>query len=131
MANPSTYTDVLKSFESMPMSKYILDADLIKQWFEDALGIYELEIESLDFDDVTETFPIALPSYVKKTIALIMYTSYLTRELSRVEKLNGIIGKDISMTGMDATKRVTLSDLQLEMTKAEDMLNKQKQHCFS
>ena len=131
MANPSTYADVLKSFESMPMSKYILDADLIKQWFEDALGIYELEIESLDFDDVTETFPIALPSYVKKTIALIMYTSYLTRELSRVEKLNGIIGKDISMTGMDATKRVTLSDLQLEMTKAEDMLNKQKQHCFS
>ena len=130
MAN-TTYADVLKSFESMPMSKYILDADLIQQWFDDALGIYELEIDSLNFDDTTKTFPIVLPSYVKKTIALIMYTSYLTRELSRVEKLNGIIGKDISMTGMDATKRVTLSDLQLEMTKAEDMLNKQKQHCFS
>ena len=127
----TTKQNIIDSFESLPQSKYILPDSLVQQWFDDALGIYELEIDSLNFDDTTKTFPVVLPSYVKKTIALIMYTSYLTRELSRVEKLNGIIGKDISMTGMDATKRVTLSDLQLEMTKAEDMLNKQKQHCFS
>jgi hypothetical protein len=104
---------------------------LVKQWFFDALGVYELEISDLGYDETTDSFPIKLPSYVKKTIALIMYTNYLTRELSRVEKLNGIIGKDISMTGMDATKRVTLADLQLEFSKAEEMLNKQKQHCFA
>ena len=55
-----------------------------------------------------------------------MYTYYLTRELSRAEKLNGIVTKDISITGSDASKRVTLADLELQLNKAKDMLNKQK-----
>jgi len=130
MAN-TNYTDIKTVFESMPMSKYILNDDLVKCWFEQALGDYELEIESLDFDSTLNEFPNVLTNYQKRTLALLMYTYYLTRELSRAEKLNGIVGKDISMTGMDATKRVTLSDLQLEMSKVEDMLNKQKQHCFA
>lgn len=60
-----------------------------------------------------------------------MYVNYLTQELSRVMKLNGIIGKDISLTGVDATKRVTLEELQSEKIYVEKLLNKQKQHAFN
>ena len=59
-----------------------------------------------------------------------MYVNYLTQELSRVMKLNGIIGKDISLTGMDARKRVTIQELESEKLYAEKLLHKQKQHCF-
>ena len=130
MAN-TTYNDVLSSFQSLPQSKYILADGLVKQWFLDALGEYELEIDSLNYDDVLETFDSNIKQYKIKTIALIMYTYYLTRELSRAEKLSGISGKDISITGGDESKRTIYNDLKFELERVNDLLNKQKQHCYS
>lgn len=128
MAN-TTYTDILSSFQSLPQSKYLLPDGLMKQWFLDALGEYELEIVELAYDDKSDTFNSKLTRYQIKTIALIMYTYYLTRELSRVEKLSGINGKDLSITGGDESKRITKADLELQMAKAKDMLDKQMQRC--
>lgn len=130
MAN-TTYNEVLDSFESLPQSKYLLPDGLLKQWFLDALSEYELEIDVLNYDSVSQEFDSKLSQYKIKTIALIMYTYYLTRELSRAEKLSGISGKDISITGGDESKRTIFNDLKLEKERVEELLNKQKQHCFS
>lgn len=130
MAN-TTYDEVLDSFESLPQSKYVLADGLVKQWFLDALGEYELEISTLNYDEVLQEFGDKISRYKIKTIALIMYTYYLTRELSRAEKLSGINSKDISITGGDESKRTIINDLKLEQNRVEDLLNKQKQHCFS
>jgi hypothetical protein len=129
MAN-TTYADIVRSFESLPQSKVVLADALIKEWFNSSLGIYELEIEELDFNEELNEFQSKLPKYKIKTIALLIYVEYLTRELNRLSKINGIIGKDIQMTGADSSKRVTLADLQLELERTEKLLHKQKQHCF-
>lgn len=129
MAN-TTYNDVLSSFQSLPQSKYVLPDGLDKQWFLDALGEYELELDELGYDEITEQFPVKLKQYQVKTIALIMYTYYLTRELSRAEKLSGINGKDISITGGDESKRITKADLELQMSKAKKMIDKQMKRCY-
>jgi len=130
MAN-TTYNDVLSSFQSLPQSKYTLPNGLEKQWLLDALGEYELELDELEYDEANEQFTIKLKQYQVKTIALIMYTYYLTRELSRAEKLSGISGKDISITGGDESKRITKADLELQMSKAKKMIDKQMQRCYS
>ena len=127
----TTYTDILSSFQSLPHSQYALPNGLDKQCFLDALGEYELELDDLNYDEITEKFPVKLKQYQIKTISLIMYTYYLTRELSRAEKLSGINGKDISMTGGDESKRVTKADLELQMAKAKKMIDKQMQRCYS
>lgn len=127
----TTRTQVVDSFESLPQDKYILPDGLIDQWLIDATGEYSLEISSIEYDSDLQEFSGILPQYSIKTIALIMYTYYLTRELSRVTKLNGIIGKDISLTGMDATKRVTKAELESELMRVQELLHKQKQHCFN
>lgn len=129
MAN-TTYNDIIRSFESLPQTKAVLADGLIQEWFDTSIGLYELEIDDLGYDDETQEFSSKLPKYKIKTIALLMYCEFLTRELNRLTKINGIIGKDIQMTGNDSAKRVTLSDLQLELERAEKMLHKQKQHCF-
>lgn len=126
----TTYEDVLNVFHSMPMSKYVFLTELEYQWFLNALSDYELEISNLNFDESTKSFEKAMPRYVVKTLGLIMYTNYLTQELSRLMKLNGIIGKDISLTGMDSSKKVTYQELYSERELARQMLHKQKQHCF-
>lgn len=130
MAN-TTKLDVITSFESLPQSKYALPDLLVDQWLLDASGEYSAEISELNYDSATGEFDSKLPQYQIKTLAMIMYTYYLTRELSRAEKLNGIVTKDISITGSDASKRVTLADLELQLNKAKDMLNKQKTTAFT
>ena len=127
----TSYLDVLNVFHSLLKSKFEIDEDLEHQWFLNALADYELELSQLNYLESQRVFSDSLPRYIVKTLGLIMYVNYLTQELSRVMKLNGIIGKDISLTGMDATKRVTLEELQSEKLLAEKLLHKQKQHAFN
>ena len=124
------YTEVLNVFHSLLKSKIEIDEQLEYQWFLNALADYELEISSLDYLDNQKIFANTLSRQIIRTLGLFMYVNYLTQELSRVMKLNGIIGKDISLTGMDATKRVTIQELESEKLYAEKLLHKQKQHCF-
>lgn len=126
----TSYLDVLKVFHSLLKSKIEIDEQLEYQWFLNALADYELEISSLDYLDNQKIFTNTLSRQIIRTLGIFMYVNYLTQELSRVMKLNGIIGKDISLTGMDATKRVTIQELESEKLYAEKLLHKQKQHCF-
>lgn len=124
------YIEVLNVFHSLVKSKIEIDEGLEYQWFLNAIADYELEISSLNYLDNQKVFSDTLSRQVIRTLGLFMYVNYLTQELSRVMKLNGIIGKDISLTGMDATKRVTIQELESEKLYAEKLLHKQKQHCF-
>lgn len=124
------YIEVLNVFHSLVKSKIEIDEGLEYQWFLNALADYELEISNLNYLDNQKAFSDTLSRQVIRTLGLFMYVNYLTQELSRVMKLNGIIGKDISLTGMDATKRVTIQELESEKLYAEKLLHKQKQHCF-
>ena len=127
----TSYLDVLNVFHSLLKSKFEIDVGLEYQWFLNALADYELELSQLNYLESQRVFADSLPRYIVKTLGIIMYVNYLTQELSRVMKLNGIIGKDISLTGMDATKRVTIEELQSEKIYAEKLLHKQKQHAFN
>ena len=127
----TSYKEVLNVFHSLFKSKFEIDETLEYQWFLNALSDYELEITNLNYLDLDKNFSSTLPRHTIRTLGLIMYVNYLTQELSRVTKLNGIIGKDISLTGMDSTKRVTLQELENEKLYAEKLLHKQKQNCFN
>jgi hypothetical protein len=127
----TTKNDVINVFHTFPMSKQILPEGLENQFFINALAQYELEISELSYDDETCEFLNPLNRSVLFTLGLMMYTNYLTRELSRLEKLSGFHGKDIQLTGNDTSKRVTLSDLQLELDRVDSLLHKQKTHAFN
>ena len=125
-----TKTDVINTFHSFPLSKYALPDGLENQFFVNALAEYELEIGDLGYDEITQTFNENVHRGAILTLGMLMYINYITRELSRIEKLNGFKGKDISLTGNDASKRITLADLELEIKRVNSLLHKQKNHCF-
>ena len=60
-----------------------------------------------------------------------MYIEYLTRELDRIQKLNGFHGKDIQLTGSDESKRTTKANLELELERSNQLLHKQKVHGYN
>lgn len=127
----TTEIDVINSFHSHPMSKNLLPAGLEHQFFLNALAQYELEIQELGFDEETKEFTAKISRESVFTLGMLMYIEFLIRELSRIEKLNGFHGKDIQMTGSDGSKRVTLSDLELEISRVNELLHKQKLHSYS
>lgn len=127
----TTEIDVINCFHSFPMAKKELPSGLEHQFFLNALAEYELEISELGYDETREEFADTISRNAILTLGMIMYVNYLTRELSRIEKLNGFHGKDIQMTGSDGSKRITLADLELELDRVNSLLHKQKTHAFN
>jgi hypothetical protein len=127
----TTFSDVQTQFHSMPQTKYEIPEGLENEWLKIAVADYELNLGvTLGYDEETKTFASTLSGIACRTLAQMMYVSYLQRELSRVMALNGIYGKDIQITGQDATKRVTKQELDSQVERVEALLHRQKQHAY-
>ena len=132
MDQQTTFADIEQRFHSMPQTKYVIPEALEKEWLNTAVADYELELDcDLEYNEDTFTFGSKLSNQTIRLLALMMYVSYLQRELSRVMALNGIYGKDIQITGGDATKRVTKQELESEIYRVNTRLHKLKQHCYN
>lgn len=130
MADETTFEDVLNSFHTHLQERKPLPSGLDYAFFESALAYYELEINSLDYIEDEQKFKSKLDRTVIYALGMLMYVQYLTRELSRIEKLNGFHGKDIQMTGSDESKRTTKADLELEIERCDRLMHKLKTHNF-
>lgn len=131
MDRPTTFSEIEQKFHSMPLTKYEIPEALEQEWLSTAVADYELDLScDLEYDSETFEFSSKLENKTVRILALMMYVSYLQRELSRVMALNGIYGKDIKVTGGDATKRVTRLEFETELARVNTLLHKMKQHCF-
>lgn len=132
MDQPTTFTEIETMFHSMPLTKYVIAQELEQEWLKIAVSDYELELGvDLRYDADTLSFAEKLDRSVVRVLALMMYVCYLQRELSRVMALNGIYGKDIQITGGDATKRVTKQELEAELQRVNIFLHKMKTHAYN
>jgi len=127
----TTYEEVVKKFHSMPLTKFEIQEGLEREWFSTAVADYELNIGcDLEYNEKKEKFSKKLDRSVVRTLAQMIYVSYLQRELSRVMALNGIYAKDVQVTGQDATKRVTKQELDDQIALVERLLHRQKEPAY-
>ena len=123
----TTYEAIVDKFRSMPLTKFDIPEALEAEWLSTAVSDYVLNLGcDLRYDEEAHEFDGRLKSIVIRTLAQMMYVSYLQRELSRVMALNGIYGKDIQITGQDATKRVTKQEVDDQIARVEVLLHRQK-----
>lgn len=134
----TTYEEIISTFESIIKCKYKLSDSLIEQWFKNALGQYELDIQSLGYDftkkifiqpsDDSDSFEKdgRLKNYVILSLAEIMKSYYMEQEVRRVNQLNNIIGKDLSLNGTGDTKKYTKAEADAINEKIAYMNVKQK-----
>lgn len=127
----TTFADVEQKFHSMPLTKFDIPEALEGEWLSTAVADYELNLgDDLGYDRETREFGGALKDITVRVLAQMMYVSYLQRELSRVMALNGIYGKDIQLTGQDATKRVTKQELNDQIGLVEVLLHRLKDPAY-
>ncbi len=127
----TTFEEVKSIFRSMPQTRFDIPESLEEQWLKTAIADYELNIGcELPYDYDPKEFAAKIPAIVQTTLGRMMYVSHLTRELSRVMALNGIYGKDVQLTGQDATKRVTKQELDNQITLVEVLLHRMKDPAY-
>lgn len=127
MTKNTTFADVERKFHSMPQTKFNIPEGLEAEWLSTAVADYELNLGcDLDYDEETREFGGKLNKIAIRTLAQMMYVSYLQRELDRVSKLNGFYGKDVQFTGQDGTKRVTAQMVEEQISLVETLLHRQK-----
>lgn len=125
-----TQEDVISSFEGLFADQHIVPYELEISWFQDALNEYEMEIAPVEYDADTCTFTGTNPYGVRITLAYLMKIRYCERELSRVNKINNLYTKDVQLNGNGDTKRYTAAELETELARARDFVNKQKVSYF-
>lgn len=122
-----SFEDIIRRFHSMPKTKFEIPEQLEAEWVRSAIAYYNLNIGThITYDELTLDFDSEVDEVVCNTLAEMVYASYLKRELSRVMALNGIIGKDVQLTGQDATKRVTKQEYDDQVAYVETLLTRQK-----
>lgn len=127
----TTFSDIQTQFHSMPLTKFDIPEALEAEWLKIAVADYELNVGiELCYDSSSRNFDGELSPTVCRTLAQMIYVQYLQRELSRVMALNGIYGKDVQLTGQDATKRVTKQELDSQIDLVEKLLHRQKIHAY-
>jgi len=125
-------TDYEKSvnvLHSTIKDKFVIPDGLYEQWFYNALAEYGLDIAPLHFDGNSKNFLDATPPiYV---IGLLMAKYYVKQQLSRINKLNNIVGKDLQLTGMGQAKSAVNNEYQGILFEIEQKLHKYKKHAYN
>lgn len=127
----TTFSDVIDSFESSFMDKKELPITLEIMWFKKAVGQFSTEIEPLSYDEVLEQFDSELSQYVIDTLGTMIKVYYLERELSRVNKISSIVGKDLSVNGNNGLQKYTENELSIAKSALVEKLEKLKPSAYN
>lgn len=98
-------------FYSQIREKYEIPEDLISNWFRMSVWDYSNEIRPLEYDPATETFSAIKGSEIL-CLGYLMCEYYVRREISRISKLNNIIGKDIQLNSTAAAKQAIRQEME-------------------
>lgn len=133
MANtdPTTYDEVVDSFESNFADKEELPSTLIKMWFKKAVARYSVELDPIVYDEDVEEFETHLDQYAVDTIANFMWQLYQERFVSKVNKRISIVGKDLSYDGMGTSKKYAKEELDYVFSKSQEMIDNQKPPAYN
>lgn len=121
----TTANEVIESFESSFSDRRILPDELVFLWLKKAVARYSVELDSLTFDEDSKEFDCKLEQYVIDTLAQFMKELYQEREVSRVNKIASIVGKDISLNGNANLSKYAESEQKNIKNKSDEMIYNQ------
>lgn len=125
MANTKAQ-EVYDSFESTFQDKVEIPDSLELMWLKKAIGWYGNEISPLTFDVASLEFDSVIEQFIIDTLGYMMKMFYQERQVSKINKIVKIVGKDISIDGQDGSKKYNAYELNQIENIVSDRLNKLK-----
>lgn len=123
--------DVLKYFHTEFQSPRPMITGLEDQFLLKAIGDFELNLDSLEYNLADSEFNRVLTISEQSLLGKLMYKHYLSRERDRILKLNNIVGKDISLTSVGQAKSTILKAYESVELEIEKIFNRLKTNSFN
>lgn len=98
-------SEVIDSFHSIIMDKREIPNSLELMWLKKAVAELSAKTSLIEYNEETGEFNSDICQYAVDTLALLMKSYYVAREVSRNNKIASIVGKDISINGTNGLQK--------------------------
>ena len=99
------FSEVIDSFHSIIMDKREIPESLEMMWLKKAIAELSTKTSPINYSEKAAEFDDNIGQYVIDTLALMMKSYYVAREVSKNNKIASIVGKDISVNGTNGLQK--------------------------
>lgn len=117
------FSEVFDSFHSIIMDKREIPASLEMMWLKKAIAELSVETSLIEYDEEIGEFNSDIGQYVVDTLALLMKSYYVSREISKNNKIASIVAKDISINGNNGLQKYSKEEYDTLMTEISERIS--------
>lgn len=99
------FSEVIDSFHSIIMDKKEIPESLELMWLKKAIAELSVATSPIEYNEEIGEFNSDISQYVIDTLALLMKSYYVSREISKNNKIASIVGKDLSINGNNGLQK--------------------------
>ena len=116
------FSEVFDSFHSIIMDKREMPASLEIMWLKKAIAEYGVVLSPLEYSEEIGEFTESISQYSIDTLALLMKSYYVSREISKNNKIASIVAKDISINGNNGLQKFTKEEYDTLMVEISERI---------
>ena len=116
------FSEVFDSFHSIIMDKREMPASLEIMWLKKAIAEYGVVLSPLEYSEKISEFTESISQYSIDTLALLMKSYYVSREISKNNKIASIVAKDISINGNNGLQKFTKEEYDTLMVEISERI---------
>lgn len=116
------FGEVLDSFHSIIMDKKEIPSSLELMWLKKAIAELSTLTSPIEYDEELSEFKSNIGQYVIDTIALLMKSYYVSREISKNNKIASIVGKDLSVNGNNGLQKYSKEEYDTIRVEVSEMI---------
>lgn len=117
------FSEVIDSFHSIIMDKREIPASLELIWIKKAIAELSIETSPIEYNEEIGEFNSDVGQYVVDTLALLMKSYYVSREISKNNKIASIVAKDISINGNNGLQKYSKEEYDTLMTEISERIS--------
>lgn len=116
------FSEVIDSFHSIIMDKRELPESLELMWLKKAVAELSVETSPIEYNEEVGEFNSDIGQYVIDTLALLMKSYYIAREVSRNNKIASIVGRDLSINGTNGLQKYSKDEYDTIRVEVSEMI---------
>ena len=116
------FNEVIASFHSIILDKREIPESLELMWLKKAIAELSVETSPIEYTEELGEFSSDIGQYVIDTLALLMKSYYIAREVSRNNKIASIVGKDLSINGTNGLQKYSKDEYDTIRVEVSEMI---------
>lgn len=117
------FSEVIDSFHSIIMDKREIPYSLELMWLKKAVAELSVKTSPIEYEEEKGEFNSDIGQYVIDTLALLIKSYYVAREVSKNNKIASIVGKDLSVNGTNGLQKYSKEEYDTIKVEVSEMIN--------